>query len=167
MSERLWAPWRTEYIRRPKRSGGCVLCEYGNSERSRDSGVLAHRPEAFAVLNRYPYSGGHLMVVPRRHVPDLNDLSLEEHDALWRLVRDALSRLKRATGCEGVNIGLNLGGAAGAGIAEHLHVHLVPRWTGDHNFMPVVANTALMQEYLEVTWDHLATDFSDLSSPDP
>jgi ATP adenylyltransferase len=163
MAERLWAPWRIEYIRQPKRTTGCVLCSYAESERSPDTGVLAHWPEAYVVLNKYPYSAAHLMVVPRRHTGDLELLTADEHAALWRLTREALLRLRRATGAQGVNLGMNLGSAAGAGIDEHLHAHLVPRWVGDHNFMPVIADTAVMPQYLEATWAQLAPEFADLS----
>jgi ATP adenylyltransferase len=104
------------------------------------------------------------MVVPMRHVSSLGSLEPGEHDALFRLVRDSVSALEAAIGPEGVNVGLNLGRAAGAGIQDHLHVHIVPRWVGDVNFMPVVADTRVMPEYLDRTWDELSPHFVKLSS---
>jgi ATP adenylyltransferase len=152
-----------EFIRRPKGDEGCVLCGYVGAAPSRGSGVLAHRDGAYVVLNKYPYTVAHLMVVPERHAADPDQLADDAYDALWRLVRDARTCLVRATGCQGMNVGMNLGSAAGAGIAEHLHVHLVPRWVGDNNFMPVIGNVRIMHEYLEATWDHLAPHFAALS----
>jgi ATP adenylyltransferase len=142
---------------------GCALCAYGPLEPSRQSRVLARRRDAFVVLNAYPYTAGHLMVVSRRHVADLGDLEPAEHDALWRLARDSLGRLRSAVSPDGVNLGVNSGQAAGAGIADHLHVHLVPRWLGDTNFVPVLADVRVLPEYLEATWDRLAPAFADLS----
>jgi ATP adenylyltransferase len=166
MTEQLWAPWRMQFILEPKSGAGCALCAYANAPVERSTRVLARRPEAFVVLNRYPYVAGHLMVVAARHVGDPCELELAEHDALWRLVRVTLERLRRATGAAGVNIGVNLGEAAGAGIREHLHVHLVPRWVGDTNFMPVLSDVRVMPEYLEASWDRLAPHFSDLAEPE-
>lgn len=151
MTERLWAPWRMEFILGPKRPG-CVLCGYVGAEPSRDSRVLARSAKSYVVLNKYPYAAGHLMVVPRRHVASLADLALEEHDDLFRLVRACAPVLQEATRADGMNLGVNLGKAAGAGIEEHLHVHLVPRWVGDNNFMPVLGDVRVMPEYLEETW---------------
>jgi ATP adenylyltransferase len=163
MSERLWAPWRMQFIVGPKSGSGCALCAYANVPVERSSRVLARRADAFVVLNRYPYVAGHVMVVAARHIGDPCELEPPEHDALWRLVRATLARMRRALGSDGVNIGVNLGEAAGAGIHEHLHVHLVPRWLGDTNFMPVFGDVRVMPEYLEATWDKLAPHFADLS----
>lgn len=163
MSERLWAPWRMQLILGAQEGSGCALCTYAPLEPSRQSRVLARQHHAFVVLNAYPYTAGHLMVVSTRHVGDLCDLDPAEHDAVWRLVRDSLSRLRAAVGAEGVNLGVNWGQAAGAGIADHLHVHLVPRWLGDTNFVPALADVRVLPEYLEATWDRLAPAFADLS----
>ena len=163
MTERLWAPWRMRFILGPKQGSGCALCAYAAAPIARDSGVLARRPEAFVVLNKYPYAAGHLMVVSTRHAGDLSGLPEAEHDALWRLVRATFERLRRAVNADGINLGVNWGEAAGAGIAEHLHVHLVPRWQGDTNFMAVLGDVRVMPEYLEATWDRLAPEFADLN----
>lgn len=165
MTERLWAPWRTEFIRREKHAdAGCVLCDYVTQAPSRSSLVLAQRSEAYVVLNKYPYTAGHLMVVPAVHVSELGALSERDHTALWSLTRSAVHALSAATGAPGMNLGVNFGAAAGAGIVEHLHVHLVPRWIGDNNFMPVIGDMRIMHEYLEETWEHLAPHFEKLSA---
>jgi ATP adenylyltransferase len=124
--------------------------------------VLVATEHAFVVLNRYPFVPGHLLIVTTRHVADIQDLSDEEHDALFRLVRDSAKRLSLAVRCEGMNIGINLGGVAGAGIAAHLHVHVVPRWNGDTNFMPVMADVRVMPQHLHTTFSRLRPHFADL-----
>jgi ATP adenylyltransferase len=147
-----------------KKEGGCVFCEYAAIDRSRlaEKHVLAATDQAFVVLNRYPFAAGHLLVVPNRHEADLEALSDHEHDALFRLVRETVARLKKAVSCQGLNVGLNLGRAAGAGIGEHLHVHVVPRWEGDTNFMPVLADVRVMPQHLDATYRHLAPAFADV-----
>jgi ATP adenylyltransferase len=124
---------------------------------------------ALVCLNRYPFAASHLLVVPRRHVSNLEDLPPDEYDALMRLVREATRRLKSVTQPEAVNLGFNLGKSAGAGIAEHLHAHVVPRWNGDTNFMPVLADVRVMPEMLDDSWRRLAPAFADLPGehPDP
>src|SRR5690349_19073355 len=139
-----------EYVLANK-SGACVFCAYAKAEESTfaEQGILSATEQAYVVQNRYPFAAGHLLVVPKRHVPDLEALPGAEHDALFRLVTRSVERLKRAVSPQGVNVGINLGKAAGAGIGEHLHVHLVPRWDGDTNFMPVMADVRVMPQYLE------------------
>ena len=165
MTDRLWAPWRMEYIVGPK-SGPCIFCDFAAAPPSayREKLVLAVTTHALVCLNRFPFAASHLLVAPRQHVSDLADLPLPEYDALMQLLREATMRLRRATGCEGMNVGFNVGKAAGAGIADHLHGHLVPRWTGDTNFMPVVADVRVMPEYLDESWQRLAPLFSDMTS---
>jgi ATP adenylyltransferase len=154
-----------EFIRRDRTAGaGCVLCGYVERAPSRESLVLVQQDEAYVVLNKYPYTAGHLMVVPKLHVSELGALSERAHVALWSLARAAIDALGAATGAPGMNVGLNLGAAAGAGIVEHVHVHLVPRWPGDNNFMPVIGDVRVMHEYLEATWDHLSPHFEKLSA---
>jgi len=168
MSDRLWAPWRMEYIEGAK-DGPCIFCDFAGAprERYREKLVLVVQPHALVCLNRYPFASSHLLVAPRRHVADLEALADDEYDATMRLLRAAVERLKRATGAEGVNVGLNLGKAAGAGIADHLHAHAVPRWAGDTNFMPVLADVRIMPEYLDQSWLSLAPLFADLSGDHP
>jgi ATP adenylyltransferase len=154
----LWAPWRMEYILGPKPKE-CIFCEFPVRNALREDLVLVVQPHAFVCLNKYPFAPGHLMVVPRRHVSGVEDLGREEHAALWALVRDAIVALKTAIAPPGINVGINLGSAAGAGIAEHMHAHLVPRWPGDTNFMPVIAHTRVMPEHLDATWAKLRPAF--------
>ncbi len=162
---RLWAPWRMEYIR-GAREPGCIFCDYPREDAAKHRArlLLVGRPDAFVMLNRYPFASSHIMVVPRRHVSDLAELTAAEHAALFELVRDACSVLRPAVNAEGLNVGLNLGAAAGAGIAEHLHVHVVPRWRGDHNFMPVIADVRVMPEALDETWARLEPLFRPLGA---
>jgi len=148
-----------EFILGPKPSE-CVLCGYADEAPSRESRVLVRSEHSFVVLNKYPYAAGHLLVVPKRHVSALTDLPQAEHDDLWRLVRDAMPPLQRSTNHDGVNLGVNFGKAAGAGIDDHLHVHLVPRWTGDRSFMAVIADVWVMPEYLDETWARFAPYFA-------
>jgi ATP adenylyltransferase len=158
MQPPLWAPWRMEYILgdKPKH---CIFCAFPERRTWREDLVLVVQPFAFVCLNRYPFAPGHLLVVPRRHASDLDDLAPEEHAALFALQRDAIRALKKAVSPEGLNVGMNLGKVAGAGIAEHLHAHVVPRWNGDTNFMPVVADTRVMPEHLDATWAKLRVAF--------
>ncbi len=160
----MWAPWRMEYILGPKDKSRCVFCGYAEDvvDRFRENLVLFRSKSAYVVLNRYPFAPGHLMVVPRRHHASPAELTREQHDEVFRLVTECSVRLKAAVGAGGLNVGMNLGDAAGAGIAEHLHVHVVPRWAGDSNFMPVVAGIRVMPQALLDTFDHLAPSFRDL-----
>jgi ATP adenylyltransferase len=168
MSERLWAPWRIEYILSSK-DGPCIFCNFASAPREsyRELLVLLTQPSALVCLNRYPFAVSHLLVAPRRHVADLGELPADEYGATMALVRDSAIRLKRATNADGLNVGLNLGAAAGAGIADHLHAHIVPRWSGDYNFMPVIADTRVMPEYLDQSWLRLRPFFDDLPGEHP
>jgi len=162
MTDMIWAPWRMEFILSQKRPG-CVLCNYIGVTPAAGDLVLAQRRLAYVVLNKYPYTAGHIMVVPKRHVSNATELDDDEATALWWLVQASISRLEAATGCAGMNLGMNLGRAAGAGIHEHIHVHLVPRWEGDNNFMPVIGDARVMPEYLERSRQRLAGAFAGLN----
>jgi ATP adenylyltransferase len=152
------------YIRAPK-AGGCIFCRYPaeGPARHRPNLILCQNAHAFVILNRYPFAAGHVMVVPRRHVSDPSELPEPEYRAVFELVRDAGRALREAASAEGLNVGMNLGAAAGAGIAEHMHVHIVPRWRGDLNFMPTLANVKVMPEALDDTWSRLQPSFAQLS----
>lgn len=154
--DRIWAPWRLAFVEgaddKPK---GCIFCLFPAERRDRERLVLGRSEHAFAILNKYPYNNGHLMVVPRRHVADPADLDEAEWDDLQRLLRTSVAILKQAYGPDALNLGMNLGRAAGAGIADHLHWHAVPRWSGDTNFMPVLAETRVIPEHLDATWEKL------------
>ncbi len=146
----LHAPWRIEYILSPKpelKEG--LFGRIAQSSDDVENFVVVRERSCFALLNRYPYNGGHLMVVPYKEVPDLNGLTDEELTDLWKLVRRCSNALSTVMKPDGFNIGINLGKVAGAGIAEHLHIHIVPRWNGDTNFMPVIANTSVVPDALK------------------
>jgi ATP adenylyltransferase len=157
-----------EYILGPK-GGACIFCDFAaaSPEAYREKLVLLVQPHALVCLNKYPFAASHLLVAPRRHVSDLEGLPAEEYDAVMRLLRETVARLRAATRAEGVNVGMNLGKAAGAGIEEHLHAHAVPRWSGDSNFMPVLADVRVMVEHLDDSWKRLAPLFADLPGEHP
>jgi ATP adenylyltransferase len=163
--EVLWAGWRNEYVTgaasNPAASDGagpehCVFCRLAASgPPSPDNGVLWRGAHTLAVLNAYPYSNGHLMVVPLRHVQSLTELTAEEGAEMWETTTVATVALGAAFHPEGINLGANLGRAAGAGIPRHLHLHAVPRWVGDTNFMTAVAGVRVLPESLPATWERL------------
>jgi ATP adenylyltransferase len=160
MTKALWAPWRMAYIGGVRRDG-CLLCALPQEEADRANLILHRGPTAYVVMNRYPYNNGHLMIVPYRHCDDLSQFSPEESLELMAAVQRATQVLAQAFGAEGFNVGINLGRAAGAGIADHVHLHVVPRWAGDTNFMPVLADTKVMPDYLEASYDRLAPFFQE------
>jgi len=168
MKSPLWAPWRMEYIVGPK-ADACVFCEMTHvaEARFRELHVLVRQAHAVVCLNRYPFASGHLLVTPVRHVADLSELSGEEYTALMLLVRETAGRLRESVRASALNIGMNLGRAAGAGIADHLHAHIVPRWDGDTNFMPVLADVRVMPQHLDATFAHLEPEFADLPGQHP
>ena len=153
--ERLWAPWRIDYITQEK-PAGCIFCREGSE---RDRLVLLTRPLTLIMLNRYPYVNGHLMVSPRRHTADLAALSEAEVLELFQGVALCQDALSRSCAPDGYNIGINLGKAAGAGVEDHLHLHVVPRWNGDSNFMNVVADLRVIPEALLASYDRLLPFF--------
>lgn len=159
--QRLWTPHRMAYIKgenKPSGAGaddGCPFCDI--PKLSDEEGLIVARgASVYAVLNLYPYNSGHLMVVPYRHVADYTDLDAAEYTELAELTRSALTALRKASGAQGFNVGMNLGQVAGAGIAAHLHQHVVPRWGGDTNFMPVVGRTRVLPQLLRETRQILA-----------
>jgi ATP adenylyltransferase len=159
--EHLWAPWRRDFVAGEKDTG-CIFCRFGadaSAEVDRTNLVLGRTGHSFAILNRYPYNNGHLMVAPRRHVGDFPSLPADELDDLNRLLQTAVRLVTQVYRPEGANLGMNLGPEAGAGIPGHLHWHVVPRWRGDTNFMPVVAETKVMIEHLDRTWAALRPAF--------
>lgn len=164
----MWAPWRMEYILGDKQ-GACIFCDFASAPPTayREKLVLVVQPHALVCLNRFPFAASHLLVAPRRHVSDLSELDDAEYHALMALLRDASTRLRLAVTPEGVNVGFNLGKAAGAGIADHLHAHIVPRWNGDTNFMPVLADVRVMPEHLDASWKRLAPAFADVPGQHP
>jgi ATP adenylyltransferase len=158
----LWAPWRMEYIAAEK-PGGCIFCDYPaeEGEEADRRHLIVHRGErAYTILNRYPYNSGHLLVVPGAHVAAPEDLAPGLFADLDRELLRALAALRRAYRPEGLNLGMNLGQVAGAGIADHLHWHVVPRWNGDTNFMPVIGDPRVVPEALDATWARLRAAFA-------
>jgi ATP adenylyltransferase len=154
MAEQLWAPWRLQYVQRDGDDSGCVFCM--KQDRPDDETyVVARGTHCYAVLNLYPYNSGHLLVVPYRHVADLTELTNDESAECQVLLQQGLAALRATSNPDGCNIGLNLGSAAGAGVAAHLHWHIVPRWSGDTNFMPVVGDIKVMPQLMTDTWQQL------------
>jgi ATP adenylyltransferase len=148
------------YIGGP-RSEGCLLCDLPREGRDRESLILHRGPRTYVVMNRYPYNNGHLMIVPYRHCADFDQISAEDSLELMQESQRATRILHRLFGAQGFNVGMNLGKAAGAGIAEHVHVHVVPRWVGDTNFMPVLADVKVMPDYLDATYEKLVPFFQE------
>ncbi|HWB72081.1 MAG TPA: HIT domain-containing protein [Egibacteraceae bacterium] len=162
--QRLWSPWRMAYIRDPRRQAtGCVFCDKPGrgAEHDRDSLILYRGELIYVILNAYPYNPGHLMVVPFRHVAGFEELSADELGELGRLSQRAVRALRRSSHPEAFNLGINVGALAGAGIADHIHQHVVPRWAGDTNFMPVIGHTRVLPELLEETYDRLRPVFAE------
>src|SRR5579885_644194 len=164
----LWAPWRSAYVRSAPRPPGarCIFCFGAIKESSRRRRLVLYAgAEAVVMLNRYPYNNGHLLIAPRRHVAELQELSAAEAGAINALMREAVRILKQTIAPHGFNLGANLGRVAGAGIADHLHWHVVPRWNGDTNFMPVLTQTRVASEHLEASFALLQPLFRQLQSP--
>jgi ATP adenylyltransferase len=157
---RLWAPWRMVYILQEKKRG-CFFCK-GLQERKDEENLILYRGKsASVIMNRFPYNNGHLMVVPKRHCLRLEDLNAKEGQELFHLLQVSLRVLRSSLNPHGFNVGLNLGKAAGAG-EEHVHFHIVPRWAGDSNYMPVLGETKIVPEYLTETYRKLHLTFKRL-----
>ena len=152
--KQLFTPWRMEYIRREKRPG-CVFCEMLEAADDPAQLILHRAERAFLVLNKYPYNNGHLMAVPYRHVDALEALTVEESADMMAEVTLGIRALRRTFAPEGFNIGVNIGSIAGAGVIDHVHAHVVPRWGGDTNFMPVLAGVRLIPQDLQETYAEL------------
>jgi ATP adenylyltransferase len=160
--DRLWSPWRNSYVTRTEEERGCVFCDALASEAGRAL-IVSEGDTCFVILNLYPYNSGHLLIVPRRHVGTLAALETPELVELATLTRRADMALTEAYQPQGLNIGMNLGRPAGAGVLDHLHVHLVPRWTGDTNFMSVVGHVRVLPEELPQTAERLRPIFDRLT----
>jgi ATP adenylyltransferase len=154
----LWAPWRMAYVGGTAPARGCIFCAALDDD-PRERLLLGTTGASLVMLNRYPYASGHLMVAPRRHTADLPGLPDAEHADLATTLRRSLATLERALAPQGFNVGMNLGACAGAGVVDHLHWHVVPRWTGDTNFMATVAETRVMPQHLLDTYDRLHAAF--------
>jgi ATP adenylyltransferase len=156
--KQIWAPWRMQYILGP-REEGCVFCFDPAADRSRH--VLKRTEKAFVLLNKFPYTNGHLLVVPTRHVARPRDLGVEEYHALCDLLLESIAAVEKILAPHGLNVGMNLGQVAGAGVDEHMHYHVVPRWSGDHNYMAVLGEVRMINEHLEETYLKLKSAFEE------
>lgn len=162
----IWAPWRLEYVQGAK-PDGCIFCAAAGSSDDRKALVVARGRTCFVMMNLYPYNSGHVMVVPNRHRSRLDELDDEELAELLRYSDYCVRVHEHALRPEGYNIGMNLGRAAGAGIEDHLHIHVVPRWVGDTNFMPVLGDVKVIPEHLAATYRRLAEGFAALAPARP
>ena len=153
--ERLWAPWRMRYIENADAAPGCIFCTKPAESRDDENLILWRGQWTFIILNAFPYANGHLMVTPYQHTANLDDLADEELLEMMTAARRGVSLLQTAFKPDGFNIGINMGRVAGAGIADHVHIHVVPRWNGDTNFMPVLGDVRVIPESLQVVYDRL------------
>ncbi|HEU4398958.1 MAG TPA: HIT domain-containing protein [Actinomycetota bacterium] len=163
MTERLWSPWRMAYVRGGGHAGeGCIFCDLPAESADHDQGnhLLARGELTFVLLNAFPYNPGHLMVAPYRHLGRYGELTAGELAEMMAFAGTAIGALEQDSGAHGFNLGMNLGQVAGAGIADHLHLHLVPRWGGDTNFMPIVGQTKVLPELLAETYQRLRPRFT-------
>ncbi len=158
--ERLWAPWRLAYIAGEK-TEGCIFCTFPKENDDENRLILYRGKTCFVIMNAFPYSNGHLMVVPYRHLNDITALTDEENLEMMQLAVRCCDALKKMCRPDGFNVGMNLGRSAGAGIDDHIHMHIVPRWNGDTNFMPVLADTKVIPEALETTYAKLKPLFDE------
>jgi ATP adenylyltransferase len=156
--ERLWAPWRLQYVAKEK-SAGCIFCEKPLLGDDRAAHIVYRGTLAYVMLNTFPYNNGHIMVAPFAHLGNLEDLPSDTVHEMMDLAQQCTRALKTSFNPDGINLGFNLGAAAGAGIKDHLHLHLVPRWQGDTNFMPVIGDVRVIPESLDQTFDKLVEAF--------
>jgi len=158
----LWSPWRMEYVKREKEKG-CVFCNRIKQNDDKKNLILIRYKYSFVIMNLYPYNNGHLMVVPYRHVSDYGSLKEIERNEIAELTNLSIKVMKNVLNPQGFNIGMNIGSIGGAGIADHLHQHIVPRWEGDTNFMPIIGHTKVIVDSLNETYNDLKIGFSKLS----
>ena len=152
----LWAPWRMKYIRDLADSGGCFFCDYLKTpDKDRENFVLWRTGNAMVVFNRFPYNNGHLLIAPKRHIADLDDATDKELLEMMKLIRESKKALSTAVKPHGFNVGMNFGRCAGAGLPGHMHIHIVPRWDGDTNFMHVCSDTDVISQSLTELYDQL------------
>jgi ATP adenylyltransferase len=153
----LWTPWRYQYVTRGELHSGCVFCAASSGDDDRANLIVHRASHNFVILNRFPYTNGHVMVVPFQHVSTLQDLAEEALLEMIRLARECEKHLRATYRPDGLNIGMNLGRSAGAGIADHVHMHVLPRWFSDTNFMTVTGETRVLPEDLPMTWEKLSS----------
>jgi|TARA_B110000467_G_scaffold144442_1_gene147217 ATP adenylyltransferase len=161
MENKIWAPWRMDYIQTPK-VDGCVFCNKAHSDDDKKDLVLFRGKESYVLMNLYPYSNCHILITPYGHTADTNSITPDGNKEIMWLANQTMNILKLKVDADGFNFGANIGKAGGAGIEEHLHYHIVPRWNGDTNFMPVVGNTKVIVEGLMESWEKLRPHFDKL-----
>ena len=157
---RLWAPWRINYVSR-KKANGCIFCKALKEKKDKKNFIVLRSQYCFAILNTFPYNNGHVMIVPNRHLKSLEDLREKELLDMNKILIKIKSTLKKILNPSGFNIGMNIGKVAGAGIAQHIHIHIVPRWLGDVNYMPILANTKIISQSLRELYTKLKKDYND------
>ena len=158
--DRLWAPWRIGYVASADKEKDCFLCAAGASDDDRDCQVVRRGERCFAILNRYPYNNGHVMVAPYAHKADLPDLTDDERSEMMSLVLDVQEALRATMNPHGFNVGINIGAAAGAGVPGPIHAHILPRWTGDTNFVSTVSDLKIISQSLEESYDLITRHFA-------
>jgi len=159
--DHLWSPWRYQYVQKTKTGNGCIFCQAAASHADQENLLVFRGERNFVMLNLYPYTTGHVMVVPYEHVDNLEDAATETLEEMILLVRRSQGLLRSIYKAPGFNLGMNLGESAGAGIAEHIHMHVLPRWPGDTNFMTTVGETRVLPEDLGETWRKLRAAFAE------
>lgn len=157
--QQLWAPWRLQYVINAGEDEGCIFCTKPKQDNDRDNLILYRSHHAFIIMNLYPYNNGHLMIVPYQHAQDLDGIADDVLTDLITLTRKAQNIMKQVFAAQGFNIGINVGKAAGAGIDEHIHIHIVPRWAGDTNFMPVLGDIKVIPQHIWAAYDLLLPFF--------
>jgi ATP adenylyltransferase len=153
--DRMWAPWRIGYILSDKKEDGCVFCNAFRAKDDKKYLVLCRSEYSFIIMNKFPYNAGHVMIVPNKHIDNPLLLSEEEQLDIFTMVNKGINALKQALKPDGFNLGMNLGRVAGAGIDDHIHIHIVPRWNGDTNFMSTVADIKVISESIEETYEKI------------
>ncbi|MFX1293858.1 MAG: HIT domain-containing protein [Promethearchaeota archaeon] len=151
----LWAPWRFKYITQQRKDKGCLFCRVSKENKDKENLIVYRKERSFVILNLYPYNSGHIMISPYVHVNSIETLEKEDRDELFETVANACINIRKEMSAEGFNIGINIGTVAGAGVAEHVHIHVVPRWGGDTNFMPLISDIKVVSEALEDTYYRL------------
>lgn len=163
--KRIWAPWRMAYIKGDTEEAGCLFCNRLAQRDGPDNLILYRGQHAFVILNRFPYTNGHMMIVPNAHEPSIEDLDDQTLVELIQLTNQALGVLRQTYGAQNFNIGINIGETSGAGVTDHVHLHVVPRWSGDTSFMSTVAETRVLPEALEETFEKLQSAWSERNHP--
>jgi ATP adenylyltransferase len=158
--ERLWSPWRYNYISKASPADACIFCAKLAENRDRENFILLRARHNFVMLNLYPYTNGHLMIAPHEHVPTLQDAHLDTLAEMMALTRESETHLRAVYKPAGLNLGMNIGESAGAGVAGHIHMHILPRWSGDANFMTAVGETRVLPESLDTTYQRLLVAFT-------